>query len=316
MVRPRAWLYISIATMASLIAVLFPFATAIAADPVFVGAGDIASCSRTQDESTARLLDGIAGTVFTVGDNVYEKGTAREFETCYGPTWGRHKGRTRPVAGNHEYETPGATGYYGYFGSRAGDPRKGYYSFDVGAWHAVMLNSNCSAVGGCGATSAQARWLRSDLAAHPKTCTIAVWHHPRFSSSQSAPDGTTVALWQALYDHGAEIIVTGHRHNYERFGPQTPAGAADSSYGIRQFVVGTGGAALGGFSTTMKNSQVRNSRTYGLLRLTLHASSYNFAFLPIAGQTFRDSGSTPCHGKPPARATASAHAATTVKSAT
>lgn len=302
MIRARAWIYASIATIASLVAVLVPFASAAAADPVFVGAGDIASCSRTQDESTAKLLDGIAGTVFAAGDNVYEKGTASEYKNCYGPTWGRHKSRTWPVPGNHEYETPGATGYYGYFGSRAGDPRKGYYSFNIGAWHAVMLNSNCSAVGGCGATSPQGKWLRSDLAANPKACTIAVWHHPRFTSRRSTPDGLTNSLWQALYQYGADVVVNGHQHNYERFAPQTPAGAADASYGIRQFVVGTGGAALVGFSTTMKNSQVRNSGTYGVLRLTLHSSSYDFAFVPIAGQSFRDSGSASCHGKPPTSA--------------
>jgi len=304
MVRARAWIYASIATIASLVAVLVPFATAAAADPVFVGAGDIASCSRTQDESTAKLLDGISGTVFAAGDNVYEKGTASEYTNCYGPTWGRHKNRTWPVPGNHEYETPGATGYYGYYGSRAGDPKKGYYSFNIGAWHAVMLNSNCSAVGGCGATSPQGKWLRSDLAANPKTCTIAVWHHPRFTSRRSTPDGLTNSLWHALYQYGADVVVNGHQHNYERFAPQTPAGAADSSYGIRQFVVGTGGAALVGFSTTMKNSQVRNSATYGVLRLTLRSSSYDFAFVPIAGQSFRDSGSASCHGKPPTSAIA------------
>jgi hypothetical protein len=298
MIRARARIYASIATMTSLIAVFVPFATVAAADPVFVGAGDIASCSRTQDEATARLLDGIVGTVFTTGDNAYERGTSTEFARCYGPTWGRHKARTRPVAGDEEYQTAGAAGYYGYFGSRAGDPRKGYYSFNIGSWHAVMLNSNCSAVGGCGATSAQTRWLRADLAAHPRTCTIAVWHHPRFTSTRATPDGLTVAMWQALYDYGADLIVTGHRHHYERFAPQTPAGQADPSYGIRQFVVGTGGAALAGFSTTMRNSQVRNGRTYGVLRLTLHASSYDFAFVPIAGQGFRDSGSGRCHGKP------------------
>jgi hypothetical protein len=302
--RRRSRTYATIAAIASLVGVLVPFATVSAAEPVLVGAGDIASCSRSQDEATAKLLDGIAGIVFTAGDNAYSKGTPSEFINCYGPTWGRHKARTQPDPGDDDYETPGATGYYGYFGSRAGDPRKGYYSFDIGAWHAVMLNSNCSEVGGCGATSPQAKWLRSDLAAHPRTCTIAVWHHPRYTSVRSTPDGRAVALWQALYDYGAEIVVSGHQHNYERFAPQTPGGAADTAYGIRQFVVGTGGAALVGFSGTMKNSQVRNSQTYGVLRLTLHASSYDFAFVPIAGQTFRDTGSAACHGKPPTAAAA------------
>jgi acid phosphatase type 7 len=300
MVRSRAGIHVSIAAIASLIALLVPFSNVTAADPVFVGAGDIANCSRTQDEATAKLLDGITGTVFAAGDNVYEKGSASEYKNCYGPTWGRHKSRTWPVPGNHDYETPGASGYYGYFGSRAGDPKKGYYSFNLGAWHVVMLNSNCSAVGGCGSSSTQTTWLRSDLAANPKACTLAVWHHPRFTSRRTTPDGLTNALWQALYQYGAEVVVSGHQHNYERFAPQTPTGVANASYGIRQFVVGTGGAALVGFSTTMKNSQVRNSQTYGVLRLTLRATGYSFAFVPVAGQSFRDSGSASCHGKPPA----------------
>jgi Calcineurin-like phosphoesterase len=286
-----------VAIVTALVAVLVPHAEVAAADPVFVGAGDIASCSRTQDEATARLLDAIGGVVFAAGDNVYEKGTATEYSRCYGPTWGRHKARTRPVPGNHEYETAGASGYFGYFGSRAGDRSKGYYSFDIGSWHVVMLNSNCSQVAGCGATSAQNRWLRSDLTANPRACTIAVWHHPRFTSTRSTPDGLTLPLWQTLYEHGAEIIVNGHRHHYERFAPQTPGGTA-SSYGIRQFVVGTGGISLVGFAGAMRNSQVRNSQTYGVLKLTLRTSSYDFAFTPIAGQSFRDSGTGACHGRP------------------
>ena len=271
-------------------------------DPVLVGAGDIADCSRTQDEATATLLDGISGTVFTAGDNVYENGTASEFTNCYGPTWGRHKSRTRPGVGNHEYQTSGASGYYGYFGAAAGSPSKGYYSFDIGAWHAVMLNSNCSKIGGCGATSAQATWLRADLAAHPAACTIAIWHHPRFTSSRSSPDGLTTALWQALYDAGADLIVGGHYHNYERFSPQTPAGATDTSFGLSEFVVGTGGVGLVGFGGgTMAHSVRRSSSTFGVLKLTLHPSSYDFRFVPIAGQTFADSGTASCHGGRPAR---------------
>jgi PKD repeat protein len=272
-------------------------------DPVFVGAGDIADCARTQDEATATLLDGIAGTVYTLGDNVYENGTASEFTNCYGPTWGRHKARTKPVVGNHEYQTSGASGYYGYFGAAAGDPSKGYYSYDVGSWHVVVLNSNCSQVGGCTASSAQATWLRNDLAANPTACTVALWHHPRFTSSRSSPDGLTLALWQALYDAGADLILGGHFHNYERFAPQTPSGSADASTGIREIVVGTGGAGLAGFGGgVMANSLVRNSSTYGVLKLTLHASGYDFSFIPVAGQSFTDAGSGSCHGAPSAAA--------------
>ena len=270
-----------------------------AADPVLVGAGDISDCARGHDWATAKLLGAISGTVFTAGDNVYPEGSATEFQDCYGPTWGRYLSRTRPAVGDGEYETAGASGYFGYFGARAGSPRNGYYSFDIGAWHAVMLNSECSEVGGCGATSAQMTWLRGDLAAHPWACTIAIWHEPRFSSVRSTPDGRMNAAWQALYDAGADIVVNGHRHMYERFAPQTPTGVA-SPYGIREFVVGTGGAPLVGFSTIAPNSQVRETLTYGVLKLTLHASSYDFSFVPIAGQTFRDNGSAQCHGRPPA----------------
>jgi len=279
-------------------------------DPVLVGAGDIANCSRSQDEATATLLDGISGTIFTAGDNVYENGTASEFTNCYGPNWGRHKPRTKPAAGNHDYQTSGASGYYGYFGSAAGSPSKGYYSFDIGAWHAVVLNSNCSKIGGCGASSAQATWLRADLAANPAACTVAIWHHARFTSSRTSPDGATTALWQALYDAGADLIIGAHSHNYERFSAQTPAGAADSAFGIREIVVGTGGASLVGFGgRVMTNSVVRNNSSYGVLKLTLRSSSYDFRFMPIAGQSFSDSGSASCHGRPSGAAIAESRAA-------
>ncbi|HET9082841.1 MAG TPA: metallophosphoesterase [Candidatus Limnocylindrales bacterium] len=286
-----------IVTIAALAAVFLPFSNVFAADPVLVGAGDIASCSRSQDTATARLVGSISGTVFTAGDNVYTHGSASEFTNCYGPTWGQYKSRTRPAAGDEDYETAGAKGYLGYFGSRAAPSGKTYYSYSIGAWHAVVLDTDCSDVGGCGSTSPQANWLRSDLAANPTACTIAIFHHPRFSSAQSKPDGRSVTFWQILYQYGADVIVSGHRHQYERFAPQTPSGGA-SSKGIREFVVGTGGAALAGFSTVAPNSQVRNSSTYGVLKLTLHSSSYDFAFVPIAGQSFRDSGSASCHGKP------------------
>lgn len=233
---------------------------------------------------------------------MYDRGSSSEFANCYGPTWGRHEARTRPAVGDEEYETSRAAGYFGYFGSRAGHPSRGYYSFDIGSWHAVVLNSNCSAVGGCGATSPQVTWLRRDLAANPRACTVAIWHHPRFTSARSPPDGRSIAMWQVLDEHGADVIVNSHYHHYERFAPQTPGGTP-SSYGIRQFVVGTGGAALVGFSRLMANSQVRNSTSYGVLRLTLRRSSYEFVFIPTTGSV-RDRGTTSCHGKPPGRTAA------------
>ncbi len=267
-------------------------------DPVILAAGDIASCASTGDEATADLLDTLAGTVLTLGDNAYETGSPLEFSTCYDPTWGRHKSRTMPSVGNHEYGTPGASGYYGYFGAAAGDPSKGYYSYDLGTWHVIALNSNCSAVGGCGGGSTQEQWLRDDLATHPAACTLAYWHHARFSSSAAHGSSTTYqALWQALYDYGADVVLVGHDHDYERFAPQTATGAADAAYGIREFVVGTGGKSHYGFDPVPEpNSEVRDSTSYGVLQMTLQPAGYDFAFLPAAGSLFTDSGSGTCHG--------------------
>jgi hypothetical protein len=264
-----------------------PFAAA-----VFVGAGDIADCSRPQDEATAQLLDNIPGTVFTVGDNAYPIGSAANFTNCYEPTWGRHKARTRPAVGDNEYDTPGAAGHFNYFGAAAGDPDKGYYSYDLGAWHIIVLNSNCSQVGGCEPDSPQGQWLQADLAANPSSCILAIHHEPLFSSSGG--DSDLRDFWVPLYEAGADIVLSGHRHNYERFAQQNPDGVADPGRGIRQFVVGTGGASLSSFGSTAPNSQVRNNNTHGVLKLTLHPTSYDWQFIPIAGQTFTDSGSTSC----------------------
>ena len=260
-------------------------------DPVFVGAGDIAACSNDGDEATAKLLDNISGTVFTTGDNVYPSGTADEFANCYAPSWGRHKGRTRPSVGNHDYGTTAAAGYFRYFGSTAGEPGKGYYSYDLGAWHIIVLNSNISVESG----SPQEQWLRSDLAAHRVACTLAYWHHPRFSSgSVHGSDSFVQPLWQALYDYGADVVLVGHEHNYERFAPQDPSGNADPRRGIRQFVVGTGGRSHYPFGIPIANSEVRNADTYGVLKLMLHSTSYTWEFLPEAGKTFKDSGDADC----------------------
>ena len=265
-------------------------------DPVLVGAGDIASCSSSGDEATANLLDDIAGTVFTLGDNVYDAGTSTEYRDCYGPSWGRHLARTRPTPGNHEYGTANASGYFGYFGAAAGDQGKGYYSYDLGAWHIIVLNSNssCTTIS-CAKDSAQDVWLRADLAAHTNVCTLAYWHHPRFNSGAAHGNNTAVAnFWNALYDAGADVILNGHEHVYERFAPQTPSALADPN-GIRQFTVGTGGASHYTFGTIQPNSQVRNGSTYGVLKLTLHATSYDWQFVPVAGATFTDSGTGSCH---------------------
>ncbi len=268
-------------------------------DPVLVGAGDIATCGSDADEQTATVLDGVQGTVFALGDNAYDSGSASEYSDCYGPTWGRHKGRTLfPVAGNHDYNTAGATGYYGYFGDAAGDPAKGWYSRDVGGWHVVVLNSNCTVVG-CGLDSPQEQWLRADLAASTAPCTVALWHHPRASSGIYANDPSVQAFWEDLYYAGADLVLNGHEHIYERFRPLDAAGTADDTYGITQFIVGTGGAELRSLGTLNPASVARNAATYGVLKLTLHPDSGDFAFLPVAGGSYTDNGSVACHGAPP-----------------
>jgi hypothetical protein len=258
--------------------------------PVLVGAGDIAVCGAHSHHATAALLDSIPGTVFTAGDHAYRDGTVREFLECYEPSWGRHKARTRPAPGNHDYRR-NARGYFGYFGARAGDPELGYYSYDLGAWHIVVLNSNVRMEAG----SPQEQWLRRDLAAHPRRCTLAIWHRPRFSSgAKHGPSTQPQDLWRALAEAGAEVVINGHEHLYERFAPQTADGVADPR-GIRQFTVGTGGAGLYPFGPPAANSEVRDGSTFGVLKLTLHPESYEWEFVPAAGGSFRDAGRAECH---------------------
>jgi predicted phosphohydrolase len=261
---------------------------------VLVGAGDIAYCKQIEGaRATARLLDAIPGTVFTLGDHAYEDGTAREFAECYDPTWGRHRARTRPAAGNHDYHTPRAAPYFAYFGSAAGEPGKGYYSYDVGAWHVVVLNSNCEEVG-CEAGSSQERWLRADLAAHPTECALAYWHHPRFSSGKHGGAPEMAPLWRALHEAGVELAISGHDHDYERFAPQDADGRLDAARGIRQLVVGTGGKKTRKFKETEPNSEVRETGAFGVLKLTLSPGRYEWTFIPVAGETFTDSGAGVC----------------------
>src|SRR5438309_1275154 len=261
---------------------------------VLVGAGDIADCTVNADSLTANLLDTIPGTVFALGDNAYPDGTNANYTNCYGPTWGRDKARTRPAPGNHDYNTSGAAGYFGYFGAAAGDPTKGYYSYDLGDWHVIALNSNIAHSPG----STQEQWLKADLAASTKRCTVAYWHHPLFSSGSFA-DTTERSLWQDLYAAGAEIVLNGHEHNYQRFALQTPTGVADAVTGIRDFITGTGGGeGLFAVGTPLPNTQVQNDQTNGVLKLTLYATGYDWKFIPVKGKTFTDSGSGTCHDAP------------------
>ncbi|MBA3658202.1 MAG: Ig-like domain-containing protein [Gemmatimonadales bacterium] len=255
-----------------------------------VGAGDIGTCLGDGDERTAKLLDKIPGTVFVAGDNVYEDGTLKEFQRCYGPTWGRHKHRTRPAPGNHEYNTPGAAGYFDYFGASAGDPSRGYYSYDLGAWHVVMLNSSVPARPG----SSQARWLEDDLDRHPSACTVAIWHHPLYSAESSSPRMQTA--WELLLAHGAELVINGHAHSYQRYAPQDAAGRPDHDTGIREFIVGTGGRGVGGANRApAANNEAFYAGGLGVLKLTLHPTSYDWEFVPEPGQRFSDTGSGTCH---------------------
>jgi 3',5'-cyclic AMP phosphodiesterase CpdA len=256
---------------------------------VLVGAGDIAMCGVSSVEDTARLLDEIPGTVFTAGDNAYPNGSARDYATCYEPTWGRHKPRTRPVPGNHEYQTPGGAGYYEYFGGSAGPAGAGYYSYREGGWLVVALNSAIAA----GPDSPQAQWLRATLAQNSTLCTAAIWHHPLFSSGPNGDNLYMRELWKILQEAKAEIVISGHDHLYERFAPQDAHGLPDPLRGIRQFTVGTGGAHIYDIKTVKRNSEVIG-QAHGVLKLTLKADSYSWQFVPVRGARFSDAGTAQC----------------------
>jgi hypothetical protein len=261
---------------------------------VLVGAGDIADCSSTDDSLTAALLDSVPGTVFTAGDNAYGSGTAKQFATCYDETWGRHRDRTRPATGNHDWRTADLAGYFGYFGATAQGPGgTPWYSYELGSWHVIVLDSECAVNSGCEADSAQGRWLAADLAASTADCTVAIWHKPRFSSGDHGNSKAGASFWTALHAAGADLVLNGHDHDYERFAPQDPAGAADPINGIRQFVVGTGGKSLRAFGNIKDHSEVRLVE-HGVLQLTLHDGSYEWAFLSVTGDV-PDRGTGACH---------------------
>jgi hypothetical protein len=293
-----------------------------ASDPVIAAAGDIAcdpanlnfnngegnQSSCRQKYTSELLMDVNLAAVLPLGDVQYECGGYRAFLESYEPSWGRLKSISHPVVGNHEYLTSdgtdctsyneGAAGYFSYFGLAAGNPSQGYYSYDIGTWHLIALNSNCGDAGGCGDGSPQAMWLAADLAAHPNLCTLAYWHIPLFSSGGRAANNTQL-IWQILYNQDVDVILNGHDHIYERFAPQAPDGTLDIQRGIRQFVVGTGGANLTEIESSAANSEVLNNDTFGILQLTLHPAGYDWQFIPEAGQTFTDSGTGRCHGEPP-----------------
>jgi len=288
-----------VSALASGAAPLAAAAGDIACDPASTsfrdGLGTAGSC---RQGATAKLLDG-ADAVLALGDLQYNDAAPEKFLLSYGPSWGQAKDRTRPAVGNHEYVTLGAGGYFDYFNGvgvqsgPAGDRAKGYYSYNLGAWHLVVLNSNCSKAGGCGGGSPQERWLRADLAANADRCTLAYWHHPRFSGGEYGNNAAMRAFWQALYEARAELVLSGHDHNYQRFAPQNADGVADPA-GPREFVVGTGGKSAYPLTTPTANREAGQSGTAGVLELRLRADGYDWDFAPEAGRVYTDSGSAPC----------------------
>jgi calcineurin-like phosphoesterase family protein len=278
-------------------------------DPIIAAAGDIACGTGTgrgtpcrQMETSELLVQSRPAAVLSLGDNQYESGEFADYQRFYDVSWGRLKAITRPAPGNHDYATTAARGYFDYFAGVGrltsevtGDRNEGWYSFDVGTWHLIALNSNCASVGGCGANSRQMAWLRQDLQRSRANCTLAYWHHPRFGSGQSRDDRTYQPFWEALYEFGVDVVLVGHEHSYERFAPQTPTGQLDRTRGIREFVVGTGGHSFQPQGDPLNNSEIRNNSTFGVLRMRLRPTSYEWKFEGIPGSTFTDTGGDTCH---------------------
>jgi hypothetical protein len=276
-------------------------APTLAKPPVVLIAGDIAAGKPDSKEAaTADVIRRTRGLVMTAGDNVQGNGALREFRDWYRPTWGRFRGRTFATPGNHEYRMPGARAYFRYFGRRAGPAGRGYYTFRHGTWRVVSLDSEpCMSPPGCGRGTAQYRWLRRLLATSSERCMLTVWHRPLFSSGAGGNQPRVRPLFRLLYRYGADVVVNGHHHHYERMAPVRPWGRVDRPFGIRQFTVGTGGGKLGPKGVSVvRQSEVLHRRTHGVLRLTLRRGSYDWRFLPVVGKAFSDSGSARCHGKP------------------
>lgn len=257
---------------------------------VLVGAGDIGDCGTRGSELTALLLDRIGGTVFTAGDNAYPSGRSENFRDCYHPTWGRHRGRTRPSPGNHEYEAAGAAPYFEYFGDRAGPPGLGYYSYSLGGWRVLSLNSEVGTESG----SAQLTWLRGELSATPTLCAVAYLHRPLFSSGFHGDQGQVREIWRTLYEFGVDVVIAGHEHSYERFAPQDFTGRFDPARGLRQFIVGTGGTTLRAVGAPRPNSEVRGA-SWGVLVLSLDDAGYRWEFIPAEPGGLQDAGVGQCH---------------------
>jgi acid phosphatase type 7 len=268
----------------------------LAGDPIVVAAGSISGLRPSSaTRATAKLVTAIdPNVVIALGDNQYPDGTRRQYDRGYEATWGAFVGRTHPTAGDRDYgQSATASGYFSYFGSRS--PGR-YYSYDVGAWHIISLDSNCAYVEGCGRDTPEYEWLRADLAENPAICTLAYWHHPRWTSGLEHGNASSVApLWDLLYGAGADVVLSGHERNYERFAPQDPRGHLDATNGIVEFVAGTGGSGLDPLGPADPNSIVSDDATYGVLQLTLHTSSYDFVFKGVPGSSFSDTGTGFCH---------------------
>jgi acid phosphatase type 7 len=283
----------------SLTATQEPSATPTLTPAVLIGAGDVVICGVDHDEQTAALVEQQIAqfpntVVFMAGDDVNESGRGVEYRNCFTPSWGRFIDRIRPVPGNHDMMTDNGAPYYAYFGAAAGEPGKGYYSYNLGSWHIVALNSNCDVIA-CGKNSQQVQWLRQDLQQNQLPCTLLYWHHPRFGSGLQGSVGTVASFWRAAYEFGAEVVVNGNDHDYERFAPQDLDGHLDEAKGIREFVVGTGGAELRAWGTVQPNSEVRNDQTHGVIQFQLFPDHYEWRFLPSEGGTFTDAGRGVCH---------------------
>lgn len=296
-------------TLAGVAALAAP-AVAAAADPIIAAAGDIACApadplfngglggpDNCAQKRTSDLI-GSSTAVLALGDTQYNSGALADFNAAYAKSWGRFKSTTYPVPGNHEYGTSGAGGYFSYFGSRAGTRGQGWYSLDIGSWHVLAINSECDRLAGaCAAGGAQEKWVKADLAAHPNACTLAFFHEPRFASGSALIKNATALapIWNDLYDARADLVLTAHKHSYERFAPLNASGGVDTARGMREFVVGTGGEDRAGRPAPITGSEVRNNTTFGVLKVTLRAGSYGWNFVPEPGKTFTDSGSTSCH---------------------
>jgi len=275
--------------------------------PVVAAAGDIVCAPESRDPcrhlETMAVMDGLEpDLVLPLGDNQYESGSLEEYSAAFSLSWGRYRARSRPVPGNHDYQTEGARGYFDYFDGPgaltgpAGDRDKGYYSYDFAGWHFVALNANCGEVrGGCGRGSLQETWLRADLLQNARPCTLAYSHQPRFSSGINGSSANLAALWQALYDAGADVWLCAHDHHYERFAPQRADGTSDPDRGLREFVVGTGGRSITPFRTILPNSEVQDTTSFGVLALRLGPGGYQWKFMATPGMPLADSGTGTCH---------------------